>query len=215
MLQPRAEALIEAPAARQELLLTGYYFPNFPIRAQIRDVHLRKQEKDEEDNCTKHYKHAGRLGAGLMMVWCVKHRECIGFTVLRSAESCKELYDILSTRFLQMPRIVIYDNACNLFEVGVPLANLQYCFNRNPQLFANTSILCDGIHYKNHTNCSATFNCLEYTAMSNLSSVTHEQKNQYLDRLKTTSVFMRWDVFTSIIVDMLANLNFREREYNV
>jgi hypothetical protein len=47
--------------------------------------------------------------------------------------------------------------------------------------------------------------------MSGLSSVTHEQKNRYLDKLKTSSVFMRWDVFTSILVNMVANLNYRER----
>jgi hypothetical protein len=82
-------------------------------------------------------------------------------------------------------------------------------------LFAETTILCDGIHYKNHTNCSSTFNCLQYSVMANLSSVTHEQKHQFLDKLKTSSPFMRWDVFTSIIVDVVANLNYRERKYSV
>lgn len=205
---------LRTAAARQELLRTGWYFPNFPTLATVRDVHINRPT-NQTTECTKEYKHAGRLGAGMMMVWCVKHRECIGFTVLQKAESCKELYDILSTRFRIMPKIVIYDNACNLFEVSVTLANLQYCFNRNPQLFANTSFLCDGMHFQNHTNCSATFNCLHYAAMTGLSSVTHEQKNQFLDKLKITSPFMRWDVFASIIVDTVANLNFRERGHDV
>lgn len=148
-----------------------------------------------------------------MLLWCVKHRECLGFTVLLKGESCKELYDILSTRFTQMPRVVIYDNACNLFEVFSH--SPQYCYNRNPELFADTSIYCDGIHFKGHTNCSSTFNCLTYPVMSGLSSVTHEQKNQFLDKMKGTSPFMRWDVFTSILVDLVANLNYRERQYNM
>jgi hypothetical protein len=82
---------------------------------------MTTQDVTEEETCSKQYKLSGRLGAGLMLVWCVKHRECIGYSVLRKAESCKELYDILSTRMRVMPKIVIYDNACNLYEVYLVL----------------------------------------------------------------------------------------------
>lgn len=115
---PREEASVVFESARKELLETGYFFPNFPICAKISDVHMGKQDREDDDGlCSKQYKSSGHLGAGLMMVWCVRHRECIGFTVLRKAESVKELYDIVSTRMRKMPKIIIYDNACNLFEV--------------------------------------------------------------------------------------------------
>lgn len=113
----RVEAEFEFESAKSELLKTGCFFPKFPVKATLRDVHLSTQIAEEKSQCTKQYKSTGRLGAGLMLLWCVKHRECLGFTVLLKGESCKELYDILSTRFTQMPRVVIYDNACNLFEV--------------------------------------------------------------------------------------------------
>lgn len=121
MVNPRSECPVLFESARRELLETGCYYPNLPINAKIRDVYMKKQDTDEESVCTKQYKSCGRLGAGLMLVWCVKHRECIGFSVLRKAESCKELYDILSTRMRKIPRIIIYDNACNLFEVSPSL----------------------------------------------------------------------------------------------
>lgn len=117
MPNPRVLTSVEFETSRKELLETGSFFPNFPICAKISDVHMKKHDMDDENICSKQYKASGRLGAGLMLVWCVKHRECIGFSVLRKAESCKELYDIMSTRMRKMPKIIIYDNACNLFEV--------------------------------------------------------------------------------------------------
>lgn len=52
-----------------------------------------------------------------------------------------------------------------------------------------------------------------YPEMSGMSSVTHEQKHQFLDKLKGTSLFMRLDVFGAILVAELAELNYRERSY--
>lgn len=51
--------------------------------------------------------------------------------------------------------------------------------------------------------------------MNGLSSVTHEQKHQFLDKLKGTSLFMRLDVFGAILVSELAELNYRERGFNI
>lgn len=91
-----------------------------PAESEIDDVFMNNKDaaKDaEQQSCTKSYKTSGRLGAGVVLFWCVKHRECIGFTVLQKAESCQIIYEILSTRFKKIPNILIYDNACNLFEV--------------------------------------------------------------------------------------------------
>jgi hypothetical protein len=40
------------------------------------------------------------------------------------------------------PRLVIYDNACNL---------AAYALKRTPKLFADTLFLVDRLHFKNHT----------------------------------------------------------------
>jgi hypothetical protein len=102
--------------AKEELLQTGCFFPHYPIRKEVKDGGFKGSIK-ESDNCIKSYKSSGRLGAGVLLFWCLEHRECIGFTVLRSAESCKDVYEIMSTRANMLPEILVYDNACNLFEV--------------------------------------------------------------------------------------------------
>lgn len=101
---------------KDELLKTGWYFPNKPAIAQISDVLLNNSDVGE--HCNKAYKASGYLGAGVVLFWCIRHRECIGFIVLQKAESCQVIYDMMSTRLNVQPKIFIYDNACNLFEVG-------------------------------------------------------------------------------------------------
>lgn len=112
---------VQFTTATEELLKTGCFYPNMPVQSEIDDVFLNNKDlaKDtEKEFCNKAYKTSGRLGAGVVLFWCVKHRECIGFTILQKAESCQIIYETLSTRFKEMPKYVIYDNACNLFEVA-------------------------------------------------------------------------------------------------
>lgn len=99
-----------------ELLHTGSFFPHFPYHSQLRQADINRNANDSEA-CTKSYKSGGKLGAGVLLFWCIIHRECLGFVILEQGESCKAVYDVLSTRFPVMPRFVIYDNACNLYEV--------------------------------------------------------------------------------------------------
>jgi hypothetical protein len=98
-----------------ELKFSGTFFPNHPVCNRFTNIKFTAQ--DQEDECSKDYKRSGRIGAGVLLFWCIEHRECIGFSILRSAESCEAVYAVLSSRFPVMPRYVIYDNACNLYEV--------------------------------------------------------------------------------------------------
>lgn len=100
-----------------ELLHTGYFFPNFPVTSKVTDVFVTR--KSEDESCNKEYKKSGKLGAGVVLYWCIKHRECIGFNILETAESCQSIYDVLSSRSTILPKMMIYDNACNLFEVPI------------------------------------------------------------------------------------------------
>jgi hypothetical protein len=103
----------------------------------------------KEDLCGKIYKHAGRLGAGTLLFWCAEHRACIGFVILTSAESVRQVYEVFASRFKVMPTSIIYDNACNLHE---------YILNRDPRPFADTRFFSDGFHIDNHSNCALTYN---------------------------------------------------------
>jgi hypothetical protein len=133
----------------QEVLETGAYFPGRPYHSTVRDIYLG----NEATVCNKDYKKKGRLGAGTLLFWCGRHRKCLGFYIMQSAESCKMVYTILATRFLKQPRVIIYDNGCNLSE---------YILNRAPIPFKDTYILSDGFHWKNHTNCGDSFDSQLY-----------------------------------------------------
>jgi hypothetical protein len=100
-----------------ELLQTGEYFPAFPIHSRVTPMEINTSETKER--CAKTYKKAGKYGAGTLLFWCLDHQTCLGFVVLKSAESCQSVFNVLATRFDPMPEIVVYDNACNLYEVYI------------------------------------------------------------------------------------------------
>jgi hypothetical protein len=152
--------------------------------------------------CNKNYKRPGRLGAGTVLFWCAEHRHCIGFLVLTAAESVRHVFEVFVSRFKEMPKVIIYDNGCNLHE---------YVLNRDPRPFINTLIMSDGFHILDHKNCALTYNPNRYQFLEEISSVVHEQKNAILDRLKETSGMMRYDTFVALMVYMLHNMNDIER----
>lgn len=45
-----------------------------------------------------------------------------------------------------VPKVIIYDNACNLHE---------YALNRNPRMFKDSQFLVDRFHWDNHTGSYA------------------------------------------------------------
>ncbi len=77
-----------------------------------------------ETKCSKNYQTNSRLGNGVVLFWCGRHRICLGWVFLQSAESLEIVYTTLLARFPVLPKIICYDNACNLAE---------YCYNRAPR----------------------------------------------------------------------------------
>ena len=153
------------------LLKTGVYFPNHPIVRTCAHTNI----SGSENSCTKNYQSSAKLGAGIILFWCAKHRLCIGFVLLESAESCEYVYSTLVSRFKVIPKTIIYDNACNLSE---------YCMNRAPHLFMDTKFFVDAFHYSGHTNCCRSFNSFLHKSLYKISSVVHEQKNALLAKSK-------------------------------
>jgi hypothetical protein len=99
----------------------GVYFPGRPIVRNVKTVSFAKKDVQQ---CTKFYQSNTRLGSGVVLFWCAKHRVCLGWVFLQSAESLEVVYNTILTRFPEIPRIICYDNACNLAE---------YCYNRAPK----------------------------------------------------------------------------------
>jgi hypothetical protein len=146
---------IHYTSVTEEVLETGAYFPGRPYHTIVRDIYFG----NESTVCNKEYKKKGRLGPGTLLFWCGQHRKCIGFYIMQSAESCKTVYTLLATRFPKQPRVIIYDNGCNLSE---------YILNRGPIPFKDTYILSDGFHWKNHTNCGLSFNSKIYPDLNSI-----------------------------------------------
>ena len=110
--------------AWQELMETGVYAPNYPIKRRI--PHATFSAAEETSPCNKHAKDNTHLGPGVTLLWCVEHRCCLGFSIMTSAESPRTLYELLAARFDKPPSVVIYDNACSV---------AAYAMNRIPGFF--------------------------------------------------------------------------------
>ena len=63
--------------------------------------------------CTKIYPKHHKFSPGMLIMAC-RHKICYGFQILREHESTVVVYNMLISLFEKPPRIVIYDNACNL-----------------------------------------------------------------------------------------------------
>ncbi|KAI8891491.1 hypothetical protein BC833DRAFT_533892 [Globomyces pollinis-pini] len=177
----------EFSSPRDELLKTGSFFPGRPY---VRKIGTIKLSKENQSQCNHQFKTAGRLGAGTLLFWCGRHRNCIGFTILQSAESSQTVYSTILGRFKKIPKYIIYDNGCNLYD---------YILNRSPNHFKESYVVSDGFHWKNHINCGSTFNAKIYKHLDDVSTVLHEQKNALIHKLKRTSVHMNFDTFCEFL----------------
>ena len=65
--------------------------------------------------CHKKKKGHHSLSPGILTTYC-PHGISYGFEVLQDVESPKIPFEMMMSRFLEPPRYIIYDNACNLHE---------------------------------------------------------------------------------------------------
>lgn len=178
-----------------EVLTTGVFFPNHPVIRKIDEINIFRENFD----CTKIYKKGSVLGAGVLLFFCVEHNKCIGFIILSKAEGPKIINETLLTRFKTMPQIILYDNACNLYE---------YILNRNPKPFNDSKLLVDGFHYSSHTNCSNSYNAADYPRIcGSLNTSLVEQKNAQLRFMKPTSPYLKYNTFVMKIICATMNIN--------
>jgi hypothetical protein len=194
-----------------EMKSTGVFFPGRPVVRNLKHVELGSTN---EGNCSKFYQSNTRLGSGIVLFWCARHRICLGWVFLKKAESLEIVYQTILTRFPVIPKVICYDNACNLAE---------YCYNRAPRFeinrvnsiifryFVDSIFIVDGFHFKGHVNCSHGYNSSKLALMADICSVVHEQKNSKLAKLKIPSLYMRFDCFLSLIRALTSLMNHYEK----
>lgn len=66
------------------------------------------------------------------------------------------MHDMLYSRFSVAPRVVVYDNACNL---------AVHCLMREPRFYADTAFIVDRMHYKSHRNCPRIYDADQYPGL--------------------------------------------------
>ena len=135
--------------------------------------------------CKKKRSFHKSLTPGLFTLSC-PHGICYGFEVMENAESPNIPFTILKTRFESAPKVVIYDNACNLHA---------YCLNRDPCFFKATWFLVDRFHWVNHSGCHSGYNLDSYLQFSKINSQVAEQRNSTLKRLKSMLSYMNHEHF--------------------
>ncbi|XP_070550905.1 uncharacterized protein [Ptychodera flava] len=137
----RTEDNIDYPAPQEDPIAC---FPCLP-KHRGKPVYSLDRTSDRhrrgEDACKKLSNKHPTLSPGIFTMHCM-HGVCYGFQAMRQVESPEIPFNILTTRFTKAPEIVIYDNSCRLH---------QYCLNREPRYFMNTTFLVDRLHWKNHT----------------------------------------------------------------
>jgi hypothetical protein len=185
-----------------ELWSTGCYFPNRRIYRKIKEMRL--ESRDNISPCAKQYNQGASCAPGVVLFYCVKHECCIGFVVLDRPESPKLVYEILMTRFKEAPKIVIYDNGCNLQE---------YVLNRTPILAQNMRILVDGFHYQSHVNCAPTFDTHAHPPLTNkLNTSLFEQRNSRLAPLKNTAPLLNIRTFLTFLRYAVGSTNIQQHQ---
>ncbi|XP_062341606.1 uncharacterized protein LOC134039632 [Osmerus eperlanus] len=162
----------------------GHYFPNLPP-VRDRGTYTTDRCKKEASDCRKTAGRHPNLIPGIFTLFCT-HGVCLGFSIMEQVESVNVPFTILCTRFRQYPKIVIYDNACQL---------QTYCLRRDPGFFRETWFLVDRLHWRNHSGCNIGYNLDSYPQFQKINSQVAEQNNSLLKKMKGQLSYMNRENF--------------------
>ena len=147
------------------------YFPSLP---QLHGNAVYQIDKSRiaagSDVCNKTSSKHPTLTPGIFTVYC-PHTICYGFEVLKECESPRHPFQIFKTSFLKPPKIIVYDNACGLH---------QYCLNREPVFFQNTSFYVDRFHWRGHVGCPSGYCLDQYNTLDTKSLNSQVMSKQML-----------------------------------
>lgn len=182
--------------------MTGIVFPG---RTNFRpDFTFNESERS---GCEKHYVSSQRFSPGIMTVQCCCDKPVlIGYIVMTKPESRSLALTSVLSSFQVPPRVVYYDNACNLVASTIL---------RLPFLLHTTRFLVDRFHYKSHV-CSEFFYPDSYRTHDADRTTTAEAINSRLERVVPFLRFVNGDLLVPHLSIRFALLNIAtqyRREY--
>jgi hypothetical protein len=152
-----------------------------------------KQDKTEDQSCSKEYNSKSTITGGLTHITC-EHGVVKGFTALHRGESALK---VLAPALRRLPKRVqaehryfIYDNACQSHKSAL---------RRFPHRVRNWTFLIDRTHWKNHTSCHSGYNMDEFPQLKNVNSQQAEQINRSLRSLSTVLAFYKWETYLRVL----------------
>ena len=144
--------------------------------------------KNNRCACPKYASATTKFMPGLMCVFCLKHSKLIGFHIMHHHESPKTAFQLFYTRWPAGPRVICYDNACNLSK---------YCLAREYAFFRDIFIIIDKFHAPLHKSCSPVYHPKFFPEMKHTNT---EVCYCYYDRQNCISIvdfiifaFCSWD----------------------
>lgn len=160
----------------ESVFTTGCYFPSLP---QIRPLPFGIESDlhpEQFGPCSKHYEQKkGSFTPGALTFCCSCSKPVIlGFKVLDKAEGPKAVLDVCVSRFVCMPRFLLYDFGCGLYRSA--MHTLWWAME-------NTTICSDAFHIVNHS-CSKSFHPRSYCSLDGTNTVAHEQRNGPISNIK-------------------------------
>ena len=158
-------------------------FPAYPpVRGRANYASDKKRRKDKESTCRKEIKQHKALTPGLFVATCI-HKVTLGFVIMDDFESPKTAFDMIMSRFKKAPKLIVYDNSCQL---------CTYCLRREPVHFRNTHFAVDRWHFAtNHVGCTKGFDLRLYAKYQKINSSMREQENRFLSRISSQIVYMK------------------------
>ena len=191
---------------------TAYYFtpsgdrvrnlPNYEMTRK--NQRNKKKENDDMDGkCRKKYPKVSFGGYSYMFLWfCPVHGHCYGFHLIDGAEGRKDVFSSLMKYKKTMPKELFYDNACQL---------INYCLNREPELFKNTRFWHDLFHSIAHL-CGINYKSTRVEGLEGINSEICEQVNSYLQCVKYTGAHLSQEHFVFFLQFFLYLLNVEKTQ---
>ena len=141
LLAPQAPLAPSPPTPDSDNHVT--FAPRFPLLRLPQQYKADGPAHDtsrDEVPCTKYSQSHPGLTPGIFAIFC-PHGMCMGFVIMSRGEGPKTAFDFIFHRFAKAPKMIIYDNACNLH---------RYALRRQPLYFSATRFAMDRMHQNNH-----------------------------------------------------------------
>jgi hypothetical protein len=162
------------------------------------------QALDRQQNlCTKHPDTHPSLLPGCLMMHCVHCRVCVYFGLMVVQESPRSVFEVLKTRRAEAPRMIIYDNCCNL---------MHFALNRDPEFFRDTEFFVDQFHFAGHSHCHTDFTTRDVKERLDSNSSLAEQFNSIFRSLEHAAGYMNQDTFLLYARHFIHRMNKLQRQ---